>query len=732
MSPDGRWAYTLYQGSDEGPFVHALDTTGASGGLRRPRRDRSPQESLGVAARQSAPTADELQHPSGTAARWARSTPQTFTVSSSKPGWAEGGQGATGAPWPLIVAIGLAMLAARRARFQDAASAPEACIELVGAATATSAGEDGGIEAHPGEETIQAFRARLASRRPSRVGGGHGESLPAPLAGGPPGGILRRPRRGGRGGHRPGGVPGCDPVSRPLRPPPPVRPLVAPDRGQSGDRLGSLPVAAARGRGRARKPSGARRPPRPCEPESGGPLSDEAAEALASLSPEHRAVVVLRYLLDYTPGEIARCSSLPAGHRELTAAAGAGPFAGSTREARPVNERQITELFGGTPAPDEREAEERGWRVVQAAFEQRSPARRPARRPNRSRSRSRSESGAAGAGSDPRRRQGRRPGPRRRPAGRQERPAGAHLVADPGRLLVTAPSGSWVVADDGGEAAPGRLRRRRLVASRPVRRRDPGPRADRGRAGRNGAVVAVGGPPRERPCLGAERNPGRLSGGPFAASGGRRRDRRSSSRPKRRSNGAGLGAGRRSQRLGVRRAGREGPCGRRRVGEGAMELGSVRRRRPEPPVVLERPPPGHDPIILRDPGRAWPRDCEGAHGWAGRSRGLCCERQDDRARAPNQRGQRAGALEPQIGRPFPAGTVCGPGAVHQRDLVPGRCMGAARLAGCGPVAVHPPCRPQGRRCVGNLSTVRPRCQRPRGIPARVAGWCCAATGTSAP
>jgi hypothetical protein len=28
MSPDGGWAYTLYDGSDEGPFVHALDTSG--------------------------------------------------------------------------------------------------------------------------------------------------------------------------------------------------------------------------------------------------------------------------------------------------------------------------------------------------------------------------------------------------------------------------------------------------------------------------------------------------------------------------------------------------------------------------------------------------------------------------------------------------------------------------------------------------------------------------------
>jgi RNA polymerase sigma-70 factor (ECF subfamily) len=35
--------------------------------------------------------------------------------------------------------------------------------------------------------------------------------------------------------------------------------------------------------------------------------------ALASLSPDHRAVVVLRYLLDYSPGEIARMLGLPRG-----------------------------------------------------------------------------------------------------------------------------------------------------------------------------------------------------------------------------------------------------------------------------------------------------------------------------------------------------------------------------------------------------------------------------------
>lgn len=39
----------------------------------------------------------------------------------------------------------------------------------------------------------------------------------------------------------------------------------------------------------------------------------ELVPALAMLSPEHRAVVVLRYLLDYTPGEIAKVLGLPRG-----------------------------------------------------------------------------------------------------------------------------------------------------------------------------------------------------------------------------------------------------------------------------------------------------------------------------------------------------------------------------------------------------------------------------------
>jgi RNA polymerase sigma-70 factor, ECF subfamily len=43
------------------------------------------------------------------------------------------------------------------------------------------------------------------------------------------------------------------------------------------------------------------------------PLSDELTAALNELGPDHRAVVALRYLLDYTPGEIAAMLELPRG-----------------------------------------------------------------------------------------------------------------------------------------------------------------------------------------------------------------------------------------------------------------------------------------------------------------------------------------------------------------------------------------------------------------------------------
>jgi RNA polymerase sigma-70 factor (ECF subfamily) len=41
--------------------------------------------------------------------------------------------------------------------------------------------------------------------------------------------------------------------------------------------------------------------------------ADAIAGALAGLTPEHRAVIVLRHLLEYTPGEIAELLELPRG-----------------------------------------------------------------------------------------------------------------------------------------------------------------------------------------------------------------------------------------------------------------------------------------------------------------------------------------------------------------------------------------------------------------------------------
>ena len=49
----------------------------------------------------------------------------------------------------------------------------------------------------------------------------------------------------------------------------------------------------------------------PAPPESGHAQS--LATALAELSPEHRAVIVMRHLLEYTPGEIAQALDLPRG-----------------------------------------------------------------------------------------------------------------------------------------------------------------------------------------------------------------------------------------------------------------------------------------------------------------------------------------------------------------------------------------------------------------------------------
>jgi RNA polymerase sigma-70 factor (ECF subfamily) len=49
------------------------------------------------------------------------------------------------------------------------------------------------------------------------------------------------------------------------------------------------------------------------ETADGGGDRDALLTGLAALSPEHRAVIVMRYLLEYTPGEIADALDLPRG-----------------------------------------------------------------------------------------------------------------------------------------------------------------------------------------------------------------------------------------------------------------------------------------------------------------------------------------------------------------------------------------------------------------------------------
>ena len=91
---------------------------------------------------------------------------------------------------------------------------------------------------------------------------------------------------------------------RSLRPAPSLRPVAASDRRQPGDRLGARAYAAPRGR--------ARRAARGFDTGDRGTFS-AASGRLATLAPDHRAVIVLRYLLEYTPGEIADLLELPRG-----------------------------------------------------------------------------------------------------------------------------------------------------------------------------------------------------------------------------------------------------------------------------------------------------------------------------------------------------------------------------------------------------------------------------------
>ena len=125
MSPNGQWAYTLYQGSDEGPFVHALDTSGHRAvcvdldGLNLPKTLHGSQLSVTSDGGQLRITrrGDEL----GTI------DTQTFTVSPPPPPGDDGGF-----PWILVaVAAGAALIGGSaligvRRRSGSRVAAPEA------------------------------------------------------------------------------------------------------------------------------------------------------------------------------------------------------------------------------------------------------------------------------------------------------------------------------------------------------------------------------------------------------------------------------------------------------------------------------------------------------------------------------------------------------------------------------------------------------------------------------
>jgi RNA polymerase sigma-70 factor, ECF subfamily len=64
-------------------------------------------------------------------------------------------------------------------------------------------------------------------------------------------------------------------------------------------------------------------------------LSESIATALAGLSPDHRAVIVLRYLLEYTPGEIAKMLDLPRGTVNSRLRRGLDALQGDLEEEKP-------------------------------------------------------------------------------------------------------------------------------------------------------------------------------------------------------------------------------------------------------------------------------------------------------------------------------------------------------------------------------------------------------------
>jgi hypothetical protein len=114
-----------------------------------------------------------------------------------------------------------------------------------------------------------------------------------------------------------------------------------------------------------------------------------------------------------------------------------------------ITERDLRDRLGTTTPPDATAAEERAWRVVQAAFEQREPV--PRRRRRRARAALAAAAGVAAlaiavpvTGADDWLRDLVRPG-------REDAKPFLTAIPGGGRLLVESAQGPWVVAPDGSK-----------------------------------------------------------------------------------------------------------------------------------------------------------------------------------------------------------------------------------------------------------------------------------------
>ncbi|MFN8188189.1 MAG: RNA polymerase sigma factor [Gaiellales bacterium] len=115
-------------------------------------------------------------------------------------------------------------------------------------------------------------------------------------------------------------------------------------------------------------------------PPYAAPEAQALFAGIVALPPEQRVVLVLRHLLDYSPGEIGELLEAP---RSLV---GSRLRRGrdSLREAlagAQLSEKDVRNLLLQQPVPNEHIAEERTWDVVRAAFVVRDPVPRKVRVP---------------------------------------------------------------------------------------------------------------------------------------------------------------------------------------------------------------------------------------------------------------------------------------------------------------------------------------------------------------